>query len=214
MARPFTIIDGYNLMHAVGLARKKYGPGGLERCRTQFLRYLLSRINPDELERTTVVFDAADAPSDLPRRTMLQGMEILFAKRGGDADSLIEELIEKHPAPRQVRVISGDRRLQFAARRRRGSFVESEDFAQELARRSTFTDTPSAKSTSQLPPEKLVGPLSEEATNAWLKEFGDIPEAGQLARPEHGRLQASVDEIVKNETRADNEGTAGKRKGV
>ena len=28
------VIDGYNLMHAAGLARATYGPGDLERCHT------------------------------------------------------------------------------------------------------------------------------------------------------------------------------------
>ena len=33
MLRRYLIIDGYNLMHARGLARRTYGPGQLERCR-------------------------------------------------------------------------------------------------------------------------------------------------------------------------------------
>ena len=32
MPLPYHLIDGYNLLHAAGLAREKYGPGDLERA--------------------------------------------------------------------------------------------------------------------------------------------------------------------------------------
>jgi len=117
MADPYLLIDGYNLMHAAGMARLRYGPGDLERCRKRFLKYLQGRLTSRELPRTSVVFDAGDAPTDMPRRTTLDGMQVFFAKPGGDADSLIEELIAAHSAPRQVRLISSDHRLQKAAPR-------------------------------------------------------------------------------------------------
>src|ERR1700733_474484 len=91
--RPYFIIDGYNLLHAAGLARRRYGPGQLERCRARLLEFLVTHLTDPELERTTVVFDAADAPPGLPRHFVVGGMTIRFAAAGKDADDTIEELI-------------------------------------------------------------------------------------------------------------------------
>ena len=77
MADPFLLVDGYNLMHAAGMARLRYGPGELERCRGRFLRFLRRHLTAYESSRTTVVFDAADAPLGLPRQSTLDGMHIL-----------------------------------------------------------------------------------------------------------------------------------------
>jgi len=66
MAQKFLIIDGYNLMHAAGMARERYGPGDLERCRERLLRFLHSRLTAEERKRTTIVFDAWDPPPLMP----------------------------------------------------------------------------------------------------------------------------------------------------
>lgn len=184
MARPFLIIDGYNLMHAAGMARLRYGPGDLERCRTRFLNYLIGRLTPGELARTSVIFDAGDAPPGMPRRTTLKDMQVFFADPGGDADTLIEELIADHSAPRQIRLISSDHRLQKAARKRRAGFVDSEVFATELERRSPAPGARGAGRSGRRPlaDAKRGGQTSPEETEEWLKVFGDIPEAADLDR--------------------------------
>jgi uncharacterized protein len=172
MSEPFTIIDGYNLMHAAGMARLRYGPGDLERCRTRFLRFLSRRLTAEERDRTTVVFDAGEAPSDMSRRTTLDGMTILFAPAGSDADTAIEELIAAHSAPRRVRVVSSDHRLQKAARRRRGTFVASESFFEQLERRGPVAepqDRPARPGDA-----KYTGRVPEEETAEWLEIFGDV----------------------------------------
>ena len=69
MSASFLIIDGYNVMHAAGLAREKYGPGDLARKRTELLFKLARRLTTEERQRCTVVFDAIDAPPNLPRRS-------------------------------------------------------------------------------------------------------------------------------------------------
>ena len=176
MPVPFTIIDGYNVMYAAGMARLKAVPGELERRRNQFLRYVAGRLSEKERERTTVVFDASDAPSFVTRHATVDGIEVLFARPGGDADSLIEELVAAHSAPRQVRVVSSDRRLQTAARRRRGRFVDSPTFLDELEHKLPEQH---ARRPRQLD-QKFGGEISERETERWLEIFGDIPEAQQL----------------------------------
>src|SRR5262249_53447104 len=106
MPQAFFLIDGYNLMHAVGLARKRYGPGELEKGRERFLGYLGGRLTEEERTRTVVVFDAGDASVDGPRVIKRRGMRIEFAPSDSDADTRIEQLIAKHSAPRQLNVVS------------------------------------------------------------------------------------------------------------
>ena len=55
------LIDGYNLLHAAGLARRRYGPGGLEKARGSLLGFLAASLG-NETSQTTVVFDAAAPP--------------------------------------------------------------------------------------------------------------------------------------------------------
>ncbi len=55
---PRLIIDGYNLMHAAGLALRSYGPGELEACRQRLLQLLSDRLPLTQRRRTRVVFDA------------------------------------------------------------------------------------------------------------------------------------------------------------
>jgi len=180
MAVPFILIDGYNLMHAAGMARQRYGPGDLERCRNAFLNFLTSRIGVRQRARTTVVFDAFEAPADLPRKMSRRGVEIIFPETGGDADTLIEEMIAAHSAPRQLWVVSGDRRLQDAARRRRAHFIESEQFAEELQRRGP-QDEQQEQRRSHAEHPKFSGEVPLAETEEWLDVFGDIPEADDLS---------------------------------
>ena len=181
MAVPFLIIDGYNLMHAAGMARVRYGPGDLERCRNRLLRLLAGRLQEDERGRTTVVFDARDAPADMSRRAMLEGIQIVFAESASDADTLIEQMLAGHSAPRQVLVISSDRRLHKAARRRKARPIDSETFVRELESRPG----PAARAQpppSEPPDAKFGGEVAEKDAEHWLKVFGDIPEAEELQR--------------------------------
>ncbi|MCA9058071.1 MAG: NYN domain-containing protein, partial [Planctomycetaceae bacterium] len=132
MARTFLIIDGYNLMHAAGYARPRYGPGDLERRRGQFIRHLASAIRSDQLSDTTVVFDAFESSGTDRETQHLSGMQVQFAPPGMDADSEIEELLISHNSPRQIVVVSSDHRLQKAASRRGSKCVDSEIFWKQL----------------------------------------------------------------------------------
>jgi len=207
MLRRYLIIDGYNLMHAAGLARRTYGPGQLERCRSQLLRYLARHLTGRDRERTTIVFDAADAPPDLPRRTTADGMTVCFASPGKDADDMIEELIAAHSAPRQIRLVSSDHRLQRSVRRRRGTFVDSEEFASELDRRGPVAEV------AQHPPDSPPDPSRKKVddsgmdTESWLRIFGDIPEAADFAADRERSIgEVDVAAIQEEVERQDAEG--------
>src|SRR5690606_17370785 len=135
MARQFLIIDGYNLLHACDLSSVHISLQHLERARNWFIRFLANRLAADERQCTTIVFDAADAPPGLPREQTHRGLTIRFAPPGVDADTVIEDFIAHHSAPRQLLLVSSDHRLQKAVRRRRGDFIDSEDFIKQMDRR-------------------------------------------------------------------------------
>jgi uncharacterized protein len=200
----FLIIDGYNLMHAAGMARLRYGPGELERCRHRFLRYLALHLPQAQRERTTIVFDAHDAPPGAPARSVWQGMEILFARADGDADALIEQLLQHHSAPRRIRLVSSDHRLQRAAQKRRAAFIDSELFFDELERHGAVGKMPTEPPPSQPPANPKYGgtPIPAEEVEEWLHIFGESAEPPEMEddevrrwQPFDGDLPEDVDDL-------------------
>ena len=110
------LIDGYNLLNVVGIIGRGVGPGSLERARLALLNFLAESLDSKEIGKTIVVFDSREAPWGLPRSVQHRGLAVQFASKYPDADCLIEELIQKESAPRQLTVVSSDHRLQRAAR--------------------------------------------------------------------------------------------------
>jgi predicted RNA-binding protein with PIN domain len=123
------IIDGYNLLHASGVFGTGRGERAFEESRRALLDMLADLLG-DEVGQTVVVFDAARAPDGLPGRLTHRGIRVWFAREYPDADSLIEELVEDATSPHLV-VVSNDRRLQVAARRRRAKAVSCEEWLAE-----------------------------------------------------------------------------------
>ena len=179
MSAGILLIDGYNLMHAGGMAQRDYKPGDLLKCRTKLLRYLLGKLSAAEIRNTTIVFDARDPPPDRPAQVVVSGLKVLFANPGGDADVVIQEWLARHSSPRRVTLVSSDRVLQRAARGCRSKFVGSDEFLHDLERRrarqgrsdSTRADsTPGARADDSKP----AAHLSASDTAYWLKLFGDV----------------------------------------
>lgn len=148
------LIDGYNLLHALGLP-KRLGPGGLQRARQQLLAFVRRRC-PDA--ECTVVFDGTQASPLLNE----SGVSVLFAK--GEADDLIGELVGRDSAPKNLCVVSSDHAVQSAAKRRHAQVMDAEVFLDaQLESRSARTAT--------VPPEK---PSEDVEMQHWLDTFGDI----------------------------------------
>ncbi|QDT38056.1 NYN domain-containing protein [Stratiformator vulcanicus] len=164
------LVDGYNLMHAAGYARERYGRGELERLRNSFLAALAERLDDPQRRRTTVVFDAQDAPDDVRRRYRQLDLLILFAGGDGIADEAIEKRISSHSAPSNLLVVSSDRRIRDAARRRGARDIGSEDYWDRLAREFRRRDVDEVSQ----PDMKRTGDiLGTNEVDYWLKEFGD-----------------------------------------
>ncbi|MGC1273981.1 MAG: NYN domain-containing protein [Planctomycetaceae bacterium] len=165
MSLSYHLIDGYNLLHAAGLARATYGPGDYERVRYALLIRIADGLDDAARERATVVFDAFDPPPDATARFRFRELTVQFAGDSGDADSLIEELIRRHSSPRQLRVVSDDIRLQRAAKRRGASAVKCDSFLRRLERFAAPQTNPSGRSAGDDTP-----PAADAAD--WLAYFG------------------------------------------
>jgi predicted RNA-binding protein with PIN domain len=168
-----TLIDGYNLMYAVGLLGKRFGPEGFRKTRHRFLNDLSSLLGPVAAHQTTVVFDAAHRAEELPGQTTHQGLSVLYAVGDESADERIEALIAHHSAPKNLTVVSSDHRIQRAATRRKAQAVSSEAFWSRLNERR-----PAAAAMAPLTPEeqaRLHG-LSSVESAAWLDVFGHVVE--------------------------------------
>jgi predicted RNA-binding protein with PIN domain len=161
MAVSFLLIDGYNLLHAAGLARVSYGPGDLEVCRNRLIAQLAAGLEDSILSRTTVVFDAFSRFDDSERYQQQHGLSVVFAPAGTDADSEIERLIAAHDAPRQLLVVSSDHRLHKAAQKRKCQAIDSEPFWESLTDQSTDTG-------------RTTSPHRVPSTTDWLQEFADV----------------------------------------
>src|SRR5687768_8879589 len=81
--------------------------------------------------RIMVVCDGAPKPH--ARDSPEPGVELLYAGRGVSADDRIEALIEADTAPRRLTVVSSDRAIQKAARRRRATAMGSNELIHVLA---------------------------------------------------------------------------------
>jgi predicted RNA-binding protein with PIN domain len=155
------LIDGYNVLHAVGLPRR-VGPGALQLARQRFLALVRHRY-PDA--ECTVVFDGKRASTPQNER----GITVLFSN--GTADDLIAELLAHDSAPRTLCVVTSDHAVQTAARRRQASVVEADRFVRDLESRPV---PPPASG-----PEK---PTVEPDTERWLEAFGAIDRDPEVVR--------------------------------
>jgi predicted RNA-binding protein with PIN domain len=153
------LIDGYNLLHASGVFGH-VGRTSLERSREALIDWLAEVLSDAQRQRTTIVFDAREAPPGLPNSVEKRGMKIRFAPRGTDADDLLEDLIRSHTSPRALTVVSSDHRLHRAARRRRAAAVDSDRWLAEVRLQPT-DDGSEPDRHVELAPEELSDLLGE-----------------------------------------------------
>jgi predicted RNA-binding protein with PIN domain len=156
------LIDGYNLLHAV--------QGILEQS-TEITDVQLCRIIGEYLYRSkgkgSIIFDGI-GPKDKSGFNNLFNLEVVFSGTNREADDVIEKLILQNTAPKNLSVISSDRRLKDAAKKRKANAVDCVDFWLDMLKQLEKKQKQQAE-----PKEKYLG-LSDAETEYWLKEFGFI----------------------------------------
>lgn len=159
------LIDGYNLLHALGLLCGKTGPHGLEKARLALLGRLCGDHAADAVA-VTVVFDASGARPGAAAEDDYRGIHLHYAL-DGSADDLIETLIQRDAVPHSLTIVSDDHRVQQAGRRRRCPVLGCLDYIEAMERRRQRK--PAAPET----PSKPDGVSGAEMQH-WLREFADL----------------------------------------
>lgn len=120
--------------------------------------------------RVVVVCDGSVKPHG-PEASPAEGVELVYSGPGRSADDVIIAMIDADTAPRRLTVVSNDRTIQKAARRRRCRVMTCERLIGVLAAGSRGTSS-AAKHGMNTP----MGPLNEEEVERWLEHFGIDPD--------------------------------------
>lgn len=179
-----TLIDGYNLMHAVGLMSRRFGPDGFRKVRQRFLNDLADLLEPVEAHQTTIVFDAATPPANAPLKSRHKGLTVIYSVGDENADARLEWLIAHHSAPKSLTVVSSDHRVRDAASRRKATVLTADEFWTRIKDRKGRAPPRPAPAPTAEELARQHGPTSEEAAY-WLDAFADLvdaPETRQALR--------------------------------
>jgi predicted RNA-binding protein with PIN domain len=156
------LIDGNNLLHASDVF-----PSGSDRSTAAAQRALVEvlrrGLSAAAAAAAVIVFDGRPLSglSGQPET----GLQVLHPRKGEEADTLIESLLEVVAEPTRLVVVSSDHRLQRAARRIGATAVDSEVYWREWKARQRLSSDVVAED------EKPGTPPSEEVQE-WLDWFG------------------------------------------
>ena len=152
-------IDCYNLLHAPM-------PPSLAGLDEEGLCRLLAQ-SPWTGDRMVVVCDGMIKPG-LAASSPVSQVELIYSGPHKSADDVIIELAWAYSAPRRLYVVTDDREIRKAVRRRRAQILSTGAFIRALAtvRPSGPSAAPIARHRPALPPGEV---------DHWLKEFGIDP---------------------------------------
>jgi len=118
------LIDGYNLLYAVGYARPSATSKQFQRAREKMLEWL-NEAHPSP-ENILVVFDAHKASRPTIGEQISGKIRVRYSHKM-IADDLIEDMIRAAARPTLITVVSNDTRLQESGRRRGCVIWRTED---------------------------------------------------------------------------------------
>ena len=175
------LIDGYNVVAPVAPPSQSLGSRNpdlrwLHRERMQLIQRLVKHLGSDVRCRTCVVFDAANPPPDRPSQFQIEGIDVRFAVDYPEADDLLEEIIGSHSAPKKLAVVSSDRRVQAAARRRGSLAVDSQQWLDDLldgkVRLAATGHSGAGQGSERAGTEKPNQAIDDDDVERWMREFG------------------------------------------
>jgi len=153
------IIDGYNLLWAVQKLNEKFEPvNDVQLC--HIIGHYLRLIS----EKGQIIFDGI-GPPDKSGFYNINNLEVIFAGRDVEADTVIEAKINASTAPKGLTIVSSDRELRDLAHVRKAVSIKSDEFWSDVQKQL------SRKAKTREPQEKFRG-ITEGETDQWLKIFG------------------------------------------
>ncbi|NIA17064.1 MAG: hypothetical protein GWO86_01830 [Planctomycetes bacterium] len=151
------LIDGYNLLRTI---QRDLCTSLNDTQMCLLISYYLYR----KRDSGKIIFDGIGPPDKTSLRD-ITGLEVLFSGRY-EADDIIEQLVLESTAPKRLVVVSSDRRVKTAAKKRKAVAINSDDFWSGLIKLLE-----KKRPNNPEPPGKRDG-ISEKETDGWLEEFG------------------------------------------
>lgn len=124
------IVDGYNLIYAWDTLKEIAGYS-LEKAR-ETLMDMLSNYVAYTKEKLTLVFDAYLVPDGIGSDFERDGYRVVYTKENQTADAFIERMMHELGPNYRIRVVTGDRLVQFAAVHSGISRMTTKEFSDEL----------------------------------------------------------------------------------
>lgn len=154
------LVDGYNLLRAIQRFEEFALFDEVSLCRT--ISEFLSCVK----DRGHVVFDGI-GPPDKRELGGIRGIEVYFSGEDLEADDIIEEKIADNSAPKSLIVVSSDRRLRTAAKRRKATSIQVEPFWAFLC-----TQLEKAANRPAPEPKEKRGGITDQEADLWMDAFG------------------------------------------
>ena len=107
------IVDGYNVIWAWDSLRE-IADFSLEKARQTLMDILSNYVAFTKIE-LTLVFDAYLVPDGAGSEVLHDGYRIVYTKENQTADAYIEKMMHELGPNYNIRMVSGDRLLQFSA---------------------------------------------------------------------------------------------------
>lgn len=157
------IVDAYNVLHVTGVL-----PPELAGLEAPDLADLIAQSRWGRHQ--AIVQCDGTKPRDV-RAVDRGSVRVSYAGGGASADAAIERLVNESSHPRRITVVSNDREVQRAARRRGARVLRADDFLRQLA-----ADAARAPRGRRSVAKRDPGPLTPRQVEAWLRYFGIDPE--------------------------------------
>ena len=140
---------------------------------------LVARLNDwcrlDRRRKIKVFFDAGEF-GGLGDMLSQPSVRVQFSRVGQTADSLIIQFLQSIKNSQEFTLVSSDREIIYAARKRRVGYILSEEFALMLA--EELTPDPDAETEEPKPEEKGAESeveVSDDEVQGWMRAFENAP---------------------------------------
>ncbi len=163
------LVDCYNLLHAT-MPPQLAGLEEVGLCRLlAHTRWARGRI--------VVVCDGSVKPHG-PAQSPVEQVELVYSGPRRSADDVMIDMINADSAPKGLTVVTSDRQIQKAARRRKCRVMPSDKFVKVLAstRNTVIGPATPRRPAADKPP---TSPLNDQEVNDWLQRFGFDPEQSE-----------------------------------
>ena len=190
MTKQFIIIDGYNLLHTVGILGPSCGPKTLEKARERLLGILARHLDGETRKRTTVVFDSQE--KGLPNQLTSHEVLVEFANAYPSADEMIMLLVRKHSAPKQLTVVSSDHQIQRVVLSRGAKAIDSDVWLDSLTQsRNAKPAEPNLQSLEK--PDSVSTAIDIDYWKEQM-DIGDLKDDSPIPSVPTGRMPAATSE--------------------